>query len=589
MGHSMPNWRIFARRFFDIFQNQIMCRCHQTMPNDANRTFFRFFLTELWRFKVLQDGQNGKFQLQIAPVVRALKIINGPTNESWTIGQAYRQKCDINRKEEVRIEWYHTDVQPKNDTFDKPAMHTISNVDSSELKFEITGENQKGWYTCRALAKDGGDVYKSGYLIVKPKEDGGPSILWSISGGIGLAVLLATVMLFFYHKFRENNPIPPTAMRQYLRRVVITKNLDSDSTSDEVKNRIDVRFDYYVAPENFIKEGNQCYEFQKDEDWDIPSEHVRLLDGKPLGEGNFGKVYKAEAFGVLKPGTFTTVAVKTLKEGYNEEAVKNFVLETETMKVIGNHKNIINLLAVCVDKGEMMVIMEYAARGSLLSLLRTQNHVLANEEYYAISGNNLSESTLLGFALQIAEAMEFLASRKCIHRDLAARNVLVTENYVMKVADFGLARNVHENDYYRFLSECKLPVKWMAPESLYQQKYTTQSDVWSFGITLYEIMSQGTPPYPALLATEVIKQVREGLRMDKPDLCSVQTYKLMQDCWSYRPEDRPTFTEIKERLADLISNMEQVTENFQMDSSSSESEEEQLESSLYNAPLIYSV
>lgn len=155
--------------------------------------------------------------------------------------------------------------------------------------------------------------------------------------------------------------------------------------------------------------------------------------------------------------------------------------------------------------------------------------------------------------------MEYLASKRCIHRDLAARNVLVTNEKILKIADFGLARDVQHRDYYRKMTEGRLPVKWMAMESLFQSIYTSQSDVWSFGVVTWEVMTLGATPYPDVNGVkELFQFLNEDKRMSRPDTCPAVIYDLMKRCWSRLPDLRPTFREIRTKLDLIIERMSET-------------------------------
>lgn len=215
------------------------------------------------------------------------------------------------------------------------------------------------------------------------------------------------------------------------------------------------------------------YEFPIDVNWEFPRSQLKL--DKNLGEGAFGKVVMAFADGLVKNGEDTVVAIKMLKEGHTDEDVKDLVCEMEVMKIIGRHINIINLLGCCCKDGPLFVLVEYAPHGNLRDFLRKHrpNSYIDEEK----ESRTLTQKDLVSYAYQIGRGMEYLASRKCIHRDLAARNVLVSDDFIMKIADFGLARDIHSQDYYRKTTDGRLPVKWMAPESLFDKVYDTQSDV----------------------------------------------------------------------------------------------------------------
>ncbi|KAM9437551.1 fibroblast growth factor receptor 1-A-like isoform 2-T2 [Salvelinus alpinus] len=299
------------------------------------------------------------------------------------------------------------------------------------------------------------------------------------------------------------------------------------------------------------------YELPADPLWELSRDRLSL--GKPLGEGCFGQVVLAEAAGLdrEKPSRLTMVAVKMLKADATEKDLSDLISEMEMMKMIGKHKNIINLLGACTQDGPLHVVVEYASQGNLREYLRCRRPV--GLEYW--SGptqaplDTLEVRELVSAAYQVARGMAYLASQKCIHRDLAARNVLVTEDNVMKIADFGLARDIHHIDYYKKTTNGRLPVKWMAPEALFDRIYTHQSDVWSFGVLLWEIFTLGGSPYPGVPVEELFKLLKEGHRMDRPAACTEELYMMMRDCWHAVQSHRPTFKQLVEDLDRMLSLM----------------------------------
>uniref|UniRef100_A0A8D3DUD8 Fibroblast growth factor receptor n=1 Tax=Scophthalmus maximus TaxID=52904 RepID=A0A8D3DUD8_SCOMX len=306
-----------------------------------------------------------------------------------------------------------------------------------------------------------------------------------------------------------------------------------------------------------ILAGVSEYELPYDPVWELPRDRLTL--GKPLGEGCFGQVVLAEAVGLdkNKPTRLNKVAVKMLKADATEKDLSDLISEMEMMKMIGKHKNIINLLGACTQDGPLYVVVEYASQGNLREFLRARRP--AGLEYWSDTRltplDSLEIRELVSAAYQVARGMAYLASKKCIHRDLAARNVLVTEDNVMKIADFGLARDVHHIDYYKKTTNGRLPVKWMAPEALFDRIYTHQSDVWSFGVLLWEIFTLGGSPYPGVPVEELFKLLKEGHRMEKPPACTQELYLMMRDCWNAVPSRRPTFQQLVEDLDRTLSLM----------------------------------
>jgi len=281
---------------------------------------------------------------------------------------------------------------------------------------------------------------------------------------------------------------------------------------------------------------------------EIPFEKIKIMD--ELGSGEFGVVYKGEICG--GNGEITPCAVKALKASATDEEMRDLYNELEFMSNIGSHPNLVNLLGACTKDGNLLVVLEIAENGSLIEFLKKNRS--KNENYEgegaAVSGG-LSTDMKLSIALDVAKGMAHLASHRCIHRDLAARNVLLGENYVAKVADYGMARDVYEQLMYKKETQGKLPVKWMAIESLETYVFTVESDVWSYGVLLWEMETGGLKPYPGLTTTELMSDLRKGHRLEKPNGCSNKVYQVMMDCWYSIPSLRPTFDQLVERLEEM--------------------------------------
>ncbi|KAM3911489.1 vascular endothelial growth factor receptor kdr-like [Leptodactylus fuscus] len=349
--------------------------------------------------------------------------------------------------------------------------------------------------------------------------------------------------------------------------------------------------------------------------WEFPRDRLSL--GKTLGHGAFGKVVEASAFGIDKSSTCKTVAVKMLKECATNNECKALMSELKILIHIGHHLNVVNLLGACTKPGgPLMVIVEYCKHGNLSNYLRSKrgdfiayksqeaektaddstsdlselikrrlesvastgssaSSGFIEDKSYSdseeeeedpedVSKRQLTMEDLICYSFQVAKGMEFLASRKCIHRDLAARNILLSENNVVKICDFGLARDIYKDPDYVRKGDARLPLKWMAPEAIFDKIYTTQSDVWSFGVLLWEIFSLGASPYPGVQIDEdFCCRLKEGTRMRPPEYCTPEIYQTMLDCWQGIPTDRPTFTDLVERLGDLLqANVQQEGKDY---------------------------
>ncbi|XP_068599328.1 tyrosine-protein kinase receptor Tie-1 [Brachionichthys hirsutus] len=263
-----------------------------------------------------------------------------------------------------------------------------------------------------------------------------------------------------------------------------------------------------------------------------------------IGEGNFGQVIKAM---IKKDGSKMSAAIKMLKEFASENDHRDFAGELEVLCKLGQHPNIINLIGACENRGYLYIAIEYAPYGNLLDFLR-KSRVLETDPAFAKehgTASTLTSHQLLQFAVDVATGMHYLSDKQFIHRDLAARNVLVGDNLVAKIADFGLSRG---EEVYVKKTMGRLPVRWMAIESLNYSVYTTKSDVWSFGILLWEIVSLGGTPYCGMTCAELYEKLPQGYRMEKPKNCDDEVYELMKQCWRDRPYERPPFSQISVQL-----------------------------------------
>ncbi|XP_047739072.1 tyrosine kinase receptor Cad96Ca isoform X2 [Hyalella azteca] len=286
------------------------------------------------------------------------------------------------------------------------------------------------------------------------------------------------------------------------------------------------------------------------DEWEFPRHKLKVLG--ILGEGCFGQVWKYEATDLKGPDTGKTfVAVKTLKESAGLQEKKDLQQELKVLKGLGKHPNVVSLLACCTEKEPTLVILEYLVNGKLQSYLRERRAHMPYNNLHGTSAS-LSPRDLTIFAVQVAKGMDYLSTHGIVHRDLAARNVLVGEDKVCKVADFGFARDVANNHVYERKSDGRLPIRWMALESLYDNIFTSKTDVWSFGILLWEIVTLGSTPYPGMSAEEVMKRIKSGYRLEKPSYCKREMYNIMYYCWYEDAKDRPSFKELVKYLEGLI-------------------------------------
>ncbi|XP_041048867.1 mast/stem cell growth factor receptor Kit-like [Carcharodon carcharias] len=504
---------------------------------------------------------------------------NGEANSSLTFHLLVYQKPIVTiRKDDVfrchasgypapDIQWYqcpaHRDRCVENGTIDPN--YLIPQPHSSILPERLYGRKEVesvmlvrevkigSRLECYASNKAG----ESSYAITIPGHPVTNALFTPLlSGSVAIAVLLLFLLVLLLYKYKQR----PTYEVRW-------KIIEAVNGNDYI----------------FIDPTQLPY----NEKWEFPREKLRL--GKTLGAGAFGKVVEATAYGLGKEDSATKVAVKMLKPSAHSTEKEALMSELKILSHLGQHTHVVNLLGACTLGGPVLVITEYCCYGDLLNFLKNKAQYLscsdALNNYKNLCHNKrpLSDCTegylpmrprlssmspmisrtdsqaveededplplnvedLLSFSYQVATGMDFLSSRNCIHRDLAARNILLTEGRIAKICDFGLARDIMNDSNYIVKGNARLPVKWMAPESIFDCVYTVQSDVWSYGILLWEIFSLGSSPYPGIpVDTRFYKLIRSGFQMDRPSSATPGLYDIMTKCWNLEPTDRPTFDQV---------------------------------------------
>ncbi|NXU84264.1 VGFR1 factor, partial [Xiphorhynchus elegans] len=474
-------------------------------------------------------------------------------------------ECQVRGIPEPQISWFknHEEIQQE------PGI--ILGPGSRMLFIERVKEEDEGLYQCIATNLKG-SVESAAYVTVQGISERSNLELITLTCTCVAATLFWLLLTLFIRKLK----------RPYSSEMKTNHYLSIIMDPDEVP--LD----------------EQCERLPYDASkWEIARERLKL--GKSLGHGAFGKVVQASAFGIRKSPTCRIVAVKMLK-GILLQSWTVLLRTDATLYFFTLLK-----MFFCFCPGPLMVIVEYCKYGNLSNYLKSKRNFfcpnkdsslqaepmkekkdiepveskkqrlasVTSSESFASSGfqedKSLSDveedeedaddlyklpltmEDLISYSFQVARGMEFLSSRKCIHRDLAARNILLSENNVVKICDFGLARDIYKNPDYVRKGDARLPLKWMAPESIFDKIYNTKSDVWSYGVLLWEIFSLGASPYPGVQIDEdFCSRLKEGTRMRAPEQATEEIYQIMLDCWQSNPNDRPRFSELVKKLGDLL-------------------------------------
>ncbi|XP_057388253.1 focal adhesion kinase 1 isoform X5 [Balaenoptera acutorostrata] len=304
------------------------------------------------------------------------------------------------------------------------------------------------------------------------------------------------------------------------------------SVSDEISGDETDDYAEIIDEEDTYTMPSKSYGIDEARDYEIQRERIEL--GRCIGEGQFGDVHQGAYTSPENPAL--AVAIKTCKNCTSDSVREKFLQEALTMRQF-DHPHVVKLVGV-ITENPVWIIMELCTLGELRSFLQVRKY-------------SLDLASLILYAYQLSTALAYLESKRFVHRDIAARNVLVSSNDCVKLGDFGLSRYMEDSTYYK-ASKGKLPIKWMAPESINFRRFTSASDVWMFGVCMWEILMHGVKPFQGVKNNDVIGRIENGERLPMPPNCPPTLYSLMTKCWAYDPSRRPRFTELKAQLSTIL-------------------------------------
>ncbi|XP_044294867.1 NT-3 growth factor receptor isoform X2 [Varanus komodoensis] len=390
----------------------------------------------------------------------------------------------------------------------------------------------------------------------KPEED-----TFGVSIAVGLAAFACVLLVVLFiminkygrrSKFGMKGPVAVISGEEDSASPLhhINHGITTPSSLDSGPDTVVIGMTRIPVIENpqYFRQGHNCHKP------DTYVQHIKRRDiilKRELGEGAFGKVFLAECYNLSPTKDKMLVAVKALKDP-TLAARKDFQREAELLTNL-QHEHIVKFYGVCGDGDPLIMVFEYMKHGDLNKFLRAHGPdamILVDGQPRQAKGE-LGLSQMLHIASQIASGMAYLASQHFVHRDLATRNCLVGANLLVKIGDFGMSRDVYSTDYYRVGGHTMLPIRWMPPESIMYRKFTTESDVWSFGVILWEIFTYGKQPWFQLSNTEVIECITQGRVLERPRVCPKEVYDIMLGCWQREPQQRLNIKEIYKILHTL--------------------------------------
>ncbi|XP_029680165.1 proto-oncogene tyrosine-protein kinase ROS-like isoform X4 [Formica exsecta] len=540
---AMDTWQIADS--FEVKQYNITYHIKDLQP----RTLYRFRL--ILRYPAYKEDfiwpSDGRFTFQTLgdvpsapgkPTVTRLRNLVYQLN--WEPAQAHGSQITL-----YRLEGLITDDNNKQDNEAGENEHWNLYYNGTDSYWIITGDMDQKYIKFRVRAKNAygfGAWSESSSIIDLTESTGGlinittqPHLPLMLGLIVIVIIMLACFCYFFCPVYRQRKE-------------------DKKAVLPPIISDVELATLREIPRGNFVQ-SNALYASTLQNDPDdsalpkIKQEQITLA--KFLGSGAFGKVFQGNAKDLERPG-ITPVAIKMLRKDASSQEKTEFLQEARLMSHF-RHKHVLRLLGVCLDTDPPLLVLELMEAGDLLSYLRESRSLQPTDSHA------LRLQDLLAMCEDVARGCRYLEELHFVHRDLACRNCLVSardrENRVVKIGDFGLARDIYKNDYYRKEGEGLLPVRWMAPESLVDGIFTSQSDVWAFGVLIWEITSLGQQPYPARTNLEVLHYVRAGGRLPKPLNCPPTLHQLMMRCWS-AADARPSFKICLENIVALRSNIE---------------------------------
>ncbi|XP_053742297.1 NT-3 growth factor receptor isoform X2 [Synchiropus splendidus] len=566
-GSPLPDvdWPVNGLRTFDsqeakVYNNNSIHSINITLVN-VSRDDNSFLLTCTATNMVGMTNASIQLTVHFSPVIVKLKE---PERRHDTCIE-----FTVRGSPHPTLRWFHNYKEISHTEYLRPDMDTYQDYIEGCLTFINPTHYNNGNYTLEAsnyLGSVNATVY--GHFLDMPFEETPtaetpkPEDTFGVSIAVGLAGFACVMLIVLFllinkygrrSKFGIKGPV-----------AVISGEEDSASPLHHVNHGIispcslEAGSDAVVIGMTRIPVIENPQYFRHGHNCNKPTtyvQHIKRRDiilKRELGEGAFGKVFLAECYNLSPTKDKMLVAVKTLKDP-TLAARKDFQREAELLTNL-QHEHIVKFYGVCVDGDPLIMVFEYMKHGDLNKFLRAHGPdamILVDGQPLQTNGE-LGLSQMLHIASQIAAGMIYLASQHFVHRDLATRNCLVGNGLLVKIGDFGMSRDIYSTDYYRVGGHTMLPIRWMPPESIMYRKFTTESDVWSFGVILWEIFTYGKQPWFQLANNEVIECITQGRVLERPRLCPKEVYDMMLGCWQREPQQRLNIKDIQKLLFALM-------------------------------------